>query len=81
MCCLYEDGSEILIWSILIITKSTIMTNECCSFSSFLQSDIIIGLGSHDVRVALRAVELWKQGLAEFILFSGKSGILTHGKV
>lgn len=45
-----------------------------------LKSDIIIALGSHDVRVAERAAELWYDRYADIILFSGKSGNLTRGK-
>lgn len=40
-------------------------------------SDLIIGLGSKDVRVAIRAVELFKQKLAPKILFSGGLGKMT----
>jgi uncharacterized SAM-binding protein YcdF (DUF218 family) len=41
-------------------------------------SDLIFVLGSHDLRVAERAVELYRQGLAPYILFSGKRGALTR---
>ncbi|XP_052079941.1 uncharacterized protein SCO4629-like [Mytilus californianus] len=45
-----------------------------------VKGDIIIALGSHDIRVADRAAELWHDRYAEYILFSGKSGNLTRGK-
>ncbi|CAC5367771.1 unnamed protein product [Mytilus coruscus] len=45
-----------------------------------VKGDIIIALGSHDVRVAERAAELWHDRYAEYILFSGKSGNLTRGQ-
>ncbi len=41
-------------------------------------SDVIFVLGSHDLRVAERAVELYQRGLAPYILFSGKRGALTQ---
>jgi uncharacterized SAM-binding protein YcdF (DUF218 family) len=41
-------------------------------------ADLIFVLGSHDLRVAERAVELYHQGLAPYILFSGKRGALTR---
>ncbi len=41
-------------------------------------SDVIFVLGSHDLRVAHRAVELYRQGLAPYILFSGRRGALTQ---
>ncbi|XP_033728175.1 uncharacterized protein SCO4629-like [Pecten maximus] len=44
------------------------------------KSDIIIGLGSHDRRVAIEASRLWLAGYADLLMFSGKSGNLTLGK-
>ncbi|KAJ8320083.1 hypothetical protein KUTeg_001670 [Tegillarca granosa] len=44
------------------------------------KSDIIIGLGSHDPRLAKEAARLWLDGWAETLMFSGKSGNLTKGK-
>ena len=43
------------------------------------QADLIWVLGSHDLRVADRAAELWKDGLAREILMSGGLGNLTAG--
>ncbi|MGN6494767.1 MAG: YdcF family protein [Agriterribacter sp.] len=42
-------------------------------------SDCIFALGSHDLRVANRAAELYLQGLAPFIIFSGGLGNVTKG--
>ena len=42
-------------------------------------ADLIWVLGSHDLRVADRAVELWKKGRAPRILMSGGLGHLTAG--
>lgn len=39
------------------------------------KSDIIFGLGSHDIRTAERAAELWLQGFAPIIVFSGNEGV------
>jgi hypothetical protein len=44
------------------------------------KADIIIGLGSHDIRTADRAVEVYKKGLAPVILFSGGVGSITKAK-
>src|SRR5215208_3730356 len=41
-------------------------------------SDCILVLGSHDVRVAHRGAELFLQGYAPWILFSGNLGRLTE---
>ena len=42
-------------------------------------ADVILVLGSHDTRVAERAAELFLQGLAPLIVFSGNLGALTTG--
>lgn len=42
-------------------------------------ADIIFCLGSLDTRVAERAAQLWLDGLAPLLVFSGNSGKLTHG--
>lgn len=44
---------------------------------SIQQSDCILVLGSHDLRVAQRAVDLFNQGLAPYITFSGGIGRLS----
>lgn len=41
-------------------------------------ADAIFVMGSNDVRAAERGVELWKQGLAPLIIFSGNRGRLTQ---
>ena len=41
------------------------------------ESDCILVLGSHDLRVAERGAELYLQGLAPLVIFSGGLGSLT----
>ena len=43
------------------------------------KSDFVLVLGSHDTRVAVRAAELWLQGWAPLVIFSGGLGRLTEG--
>jgi uncharacterized SAM-binding protein YcdF (DUF218 family) len=43
------------------------------------KSDLIIGLGSYDLRVADRCVDLWKSRMANIIMFSGAAGNWTRG--
>lgn len=43
------------------------------------KGDCILALGSHDTRVALRATELYHQGWAPLLIFSGGLGRLTAG--
>lgn len=42
-------------------------------------ADILLGLGSHDTRVAERAAELFLAGYAPWLVFSGGLGRLTEG--
>ena len=43
-------------------------------------SDLILALGSNDLRVAVHAAELYLQGWATLLMFSGNVGALTRGK-
>lgn len=43
------------------------------------KADCILALGSHDLRVANRAADLWLEGWAPLIVFSGGLGNLTSG--
>ena len=44
------------------------------------QSRVILGLGSYDLRVAEHCAQLYLNGYAQQILFSGKSGNWTQGR-
>lgn len=44
-----------------------------------IRADCILTLGSHDTRVAERAAELYHQGWAPLLIFSGGLGRLTEG--
>ena len=46
----------------------------------FSQSDVIIGLGCHDVRVAERSADLFLEGLAPWLLFTCYLGNQTAGQ-
>ncbi|MEX0881944.1 MAG: YdcF family protein [Cyclobacteriaceae bacterium] len=43
------------------------------------KSDCILVLGSHDTRVAERGAQLWLDGLAPYLIFSGGLGNFTKG--
>ncbi|XP_062589961.1 uncharacterized protein SCO4629-like [Saccostrea cucullata] len=47
---------------------------------NLIKSDVIVGLGSHDPRVAIETALLWLEGWADIIVFSGHSGNLTAGR-
>ena len=44
------------------------------------KSDLILALGSHDIRAAEHAADLYLQRWAERLMFSGNVGALTRGK-
>ncbi len=44
-----------------------------------LKSDVILALGSHDLRVATRAAQLYLDGWAPLLVCSGGLGNLTSG--
>lgn len=46
---------------------------------SLVKSDVILTLGSHDLRVADRAAELYLEGWAPLLIFSGGLGNFTAG--
>lgn len=48
-------------------------------YHTLQKSDCILTLGSHDTRVAERAAELYHQGWAPLLIFSGGLGRLTEG--
>jgi uncharacterized SAM-binding protein YcdF (DUF218 family) len=48
-------------------------------FDELKPADAIVGLGSYDLRVAARCAEIYHQGLAPKIIFSGASGNWTKG--
>ena len=50
-----------------------------CMETPLHRCDAILALGSHDVRVAERAAELYLQGYAAWLIFSGGYGALTQG--
>jgi uncharacterized SAM-binding protein YcdF (DUF218 family) len=47
--------------------------------NTMVKSDCILALGSHDIRVADRAAELYLEGWAPVLIFSGGLGNVTKG--
>jgi len=48
-----------------------------CVYDDLHRADVIVGLGSYDLRVATRCAELFHAGLSDRIIFSGASGNWT----
>jgi len=59
--------------------KVTIIWDYLQMNHTLKQADIIWALGSHDLRVADRAAELWHASLAPHVVMSGGLGNLTKG--
>ncbi len=51
-----------------------------CIYDTPQPADFIIGLGSYDLRVADRCVDLYRQGLAPRVLFTGRHGHWTRDR-
>jgi uncharacterized SAM-binding protein YcdF (DUF218 family) len=47
---------------------------------TLVESDVIVALGSHDLRVAEHAADLFLRGLAPLLVCSGRLGRLTSGR-
>lgn len=62
-----------------ILTAAKVLWNFHCIYNPPAPADVIVGLCSYDLRVAERVVELYHQGLAPYVLFTGKSGNWTDG--
>ncbi len=62
-----------------ILELAKIIWNYHLVHHRLVPSDCILALGSHDTRVAERAAELYHQGWAPLIIFSGGLGRLTDG--
>ncbi|EJM99937.1 YdcF family protein [Phyllobacterium sp. YR531] len=62
-----------------VLAASHTLWNFHLVYDKLSKADLIVGLGSYDLRVADHCVELLNQGLANRILFTGKSGNWTGG--
>lgn len=63
-----------------IAAAADILWQYHCIYDTPVPSDVIIGLGSYDLRVADRCAELYHAGLARRILFTGHSGHWTRDR-
>ncbi len=62
-----------------VLAAARILWDYHCIHDELKPADFIIGLGSYDPRVAERAADLYHEGLAPKLLFTGKSGNWTAG--
>lgn len=61
-----------------ILTAAKMLWDYHCIYDPVHACDVIIGLGSYDLRVAERAADLYLEGLAPWLIFTGKSGHWTQ---
>uniref|UniRef100_A0AAY5KNM2 Uncharacterized protein n=1 Tax=Esox lucius TaxID=8010 RepID=A0AAY5KNM2_ESOLU len=57
-----------------------VLWDYLCLRQPLEKSDVIIGLGCHDVRVAERSAVLFLEGWAPWLLFTGYLGNQTAGQ-
>lgn len=63
-----------------IAAAAEVLWQYHCIYDTPARSDVIIGLGSYDLRVADRCADLFHQGLAPKMLFTGHSGHWTRDR-
>lgn len=61
-----------------ILSAAKMLWDYHCIYDPVPVCDVIVGLGSYDLRVAERAADLYLEGLAPWLIFSGKSGNFTQ---
>ncbi len=61
-----------------ILTAAKVLWDYHCIYDPLEGADVIVGLGSYDPRVAERAADLYLEGLASWVIFTGKSGHWTE---
>lgn len=61
-----------------ILSQAKILWNYHLLYHQVEKSDCILALGSHDLRVAVRAAELYLQGFAPLVIMSGGLGNFTR---
>ena len=64
----------------LIDANARVVWDYLCLHAPIAPSTVILGLGSHEVRVAERAAQLYLAGYGERLLFSGGYGRGTRGR-
>lgn len=65
--------------SVEVLAAARMLWDYHCIYDELQTADVIIGLGSYDTRVAEHAAELYMQGLATWLMFTGHSGNWTKG--
>ncbi|MBV2142074.1 YdcF family protein [Falsochrobactrum sp. TDYN1] len=60
-------------------TAAKVLWDYHCIYDTLQKADVIVGFGSYDLRVAERVVQLYLEGLAPSLLFTGKGGSGTEG--
>ena len=63
-----------------IDTAAQVVWDYLCLHAPIQPSTVILGLGSHEIRVAERAAQLYLAGYGEHLLFSGGYGRGTRGR-
>jgi uncharacterized SAM-binding protein YcdF (DUF218 family) len=63
-----------------IDTDAKLVWDYLCLHAPIQPSTFILGLGSHEIRVAERAAQLYLAGYGEHLLFSGGYGLGTRGR-
>ena len=61
-----------------VLEAARVLWDFHCVYDELASSDVIIGLGSYDIRVAAHCAKLFHDGLADRIIFTGSVGNWTR---
>lgn len=61
-----------------ILNAARVLWDYHCIYDPLEAADAIVGLGSYDTRVAERAADLYLDGMASWLIFTGQSGHWTQ---
>ncbi len=62
-----------------VLRDAQVLWDYMCLDMTPAPADVLVGFGCYDETVPLRVVELWKQGLAPWVVFTGGLGRNTSG--
>lgn len=63
--------------SSVVLKHTKVLWDFMCLNQAVHKADCILGLGCHDIHIAQRCAELYNEGYAKFVIFSGGLGKIT----
>ncbi|KAI4873640.1 hypothetical protein NFI96_031471 [Prochilodus magdalenae] len=76
-----KEGHHVKVMEAETEARARVLWDYLCLRRPLEKSDVVIGLGCHDLRVAERSAQLFLDGWAPYLLFTGYLGKQTTGRV